>query len=510
MIKIIILYFMIAFNSLYAQVTQEWVAKFKDTVYSEPRSITADKIGNTYISGYYSSTGGTRFLTLKYNSSGILQWKRLYKEPQSLTNTVVKNISDRLGNLYVMGFSEQGVKVSDIILIKYDTYGDSVWVRKYKGRSIARDMVVDKYSNVYITAASRGITSNDYQTLKYDSSGNLLWNAIYTSGEVPNAMALDSSGNVYVTGESSSFFTEYLTVKYSNSGVLQWVRTHGSALDAEGTSIAVDLAGNIYVTGLRTSSIGNTSYSTLKYNTLGDLQWGREFNTFDQDIPNQILVDTSGNCIVSGNTAIIKYNRFGDLNWIDSSTFNNYLQSILDTRGNLYISRTTFITKVSNYFTTIKYGVNGNILWVSNYGGGEMHIYRPAGITLDQNNNVLATGSEFLNGTLNSDTLITIKYSQTTGTGNYDNTIPQYHLYQNYPNPFNPKTDISYQLSVSNIVSIKVYDVLGNEKKTLVNKKQNSGNYKIDFDGSNLPSGIYFYKFTSGSFSDTKRMILLK
>ena len=303
---------MIAFNSLYAQVNQEWVAKFEDTVYSEPSSITVDKIGNTYISGYYSSqTGGTRFLTLKYNSSGILQWKRLYKEPQSLTNTVVKNISDRLGNLYVMGFSEQGVKVSDIILIKYDTYGDSVWVRKYKGRSIARDMVVDKYSNVYITAASRGVTSNDYQTLKYDSSGNLLWNAIYTNGEVPNAMALDSSGNVYVTGESSSFFTEYLTVKYSNSGVLQWVRTHGSALDAEGTSIAVDLTGNIYATGFITLSNGNSNYSTLKYDSLGNLLWNKEFDKLPSKSPTKILVDSSGNCFIVGSSAILKYDSSG-------------------------------------------------------------------------------------------------------------------------------------------------------------------------------------------------------
>jgi len=108
----------------------------------------------------------------------------------------------------------------------------------------------------------------------------------------------------------------------------------------------------------------------------------------------------------------------------------------------------------------MKYGVNGNILWTRNYGGGENHIYGPAGISLDQNNNVFTTGFEFLNGTPNSDTLIIIKYSQITGIGNYNNHISEYNLYQNYPNPFNPKTVISYQLSVSNIVSIKVYDVL--------------------------------------------------
>jgi hypothetical protein len=499
---------MIAFNSLYAQVNQEWVAKFEDTVYSEPRSITVDKIGNTYISGYYSSQT-TRFLTLKYNSSGILQWKRLYKEPQSQINIVVKNIADHTGSIYVMGFSEQGVKVSDIILIKYDTYGDSVWVRRYKGRSIARDMVVDKYSNVYITAASRGVTSNDYQTLKYDSSGNLLWNAIYTNGEVPNAMALDSSGNVYVTGESSSFFTEYLTVKYSNSGVLQWVKTHGSALDAEGTSIAVDLTGNIYVTGFITLSNGNSNYSTLKYDSLGNLLWNKEFDKLPSKSPTKILVDSSGNCFIIGNNAIIKYDTYGFLIWLD--TISSYFsQSILDKSGHLYVSKITRINALSNYFTTLKYGFNGNIIWISNYGGKENHYHEPHGIALDNSNNVFATGFEFLNGTPNSDTLITIKYSQITGIGNHYNQISEYNLYQNYPNPFNPNSNIKYQIAKRSFVELKIYDVLGKEIATLVKEKQNSGVYEVEFNGEKLPSGTYFYKFTSGSYSETKRMILLK
>ena len=59
-------------------------------------------------------------------------------------------------------------------------------------------------------------------------------------------------------------------------------------------------------------------------------------------------------------------------------------------------------------------------------------------------------------------------------------------------------------------VSLKVFDVLGNEVKTLVNEKQNAGSYSITFDGANLSSGIYFYKLTAGLYSDTKRMILLK
>jgi len=89
--------------------------------------------------------------------------------------------------------------------------------------------------------------------------------------------------------------------------------------------------------------------------------------------------------------------------------------------------------------------------------------------------------------------------------------VISYRLNQNFPNPFNPNSVISYQLSVSSYISLKVYDVLGNEVKTLVNKKLNPGSYEEMFDGSNLGSGIYFYKLLAdGVVVDTKKMLLVK
>jgi len=91
------------------------------------------------------------------------------------------------------------------------------------------------------------------------------------------------------------------------------------------------------------------------------------------------------------------------------------------------------------------------------------------------------------------------------------NYITGYVLNQNYPNPFNPVSVISYQLAVSSNISLKVYDVLGNEVRTLVSGKQNAGEYEATFDGSNLASGIYFYKLiTDGVVVDTKKMLLVK
>src|SRR4030095_1026330 len=89
--------------------------------------------------------------------------------------------------------------------------------------------------------------------------------------------------------------------------------------------------------------------------------------------------------------------------------------------------------------------------------------------------------------------------------------IPQdYFINQNYPNPFNPSTKIKFGLPENNNVKLTVYDVLGKEVSLLVNEFRQSGTYEIDFDGTNLPSGLYFYKLEAGEFTQTKKMLLIK
>lgn len=102
------------------------------------------------------------------------------------------------------------------------------------------------------------------------------------------------------------------------------------------------------------------------------------------------------------------------------------------------------------------------------------------------------------------------------GSFEYSNIIEvgippaEFSLSQNYPNPFNPSTTISWQSPVSSWQTLKVYDVLGNEIATLADEYKTAGNYSVEFDGTNLPSGIYYYRLTAGSFSDTKKFMLLK
>jgi Secretion system C-terminal sorting domain len=89
-------------------------------------------------------------------------------------------------------------------------------------------------------------------------------------------------------------------------------------------------------------------------------------------------------------------------------------------------------------------------------------------------------------------------------------TPSTYSLSQNYPNPFNPTTIISYQLPVNTLVILKVYDQLGRLVKTLMEVRQTSGSHSVLFDGSNLASGVYFYRMQAGSYIETKKFVLLK
>ena len=100
---------------------------------------------------------------------------------------------------------------------------------------------------------------------------------------------------------------------------------------------------------------------------------------------------------------------------------------------------------------------------------------------------------------------------------NYSNIVEvvvkvpnKFDLNQNYPNPFNPTTTISYEIAKETIVSLKVYDVIGNEIVTLVNETKPAGTYEVIFDASNLSNGVYLYKIQAGNFTATKKLILMK
>jgi len=107
--------------------------------------------------------------------------------------------------------------------------------------------------------------------------------------------------------------------------------------------------------------------------------------------------------------------------------------------------------------------------------------------------------------------IMTDKFEEVMPVENDENVLPsEYSLSQNYPNPFNPSTKIKYSIPQSSQVIIKVFDVLGNEVKTLVNEEKQVGSYEVEFNAPSLPSGVYFYRLQVNEFTQAQKMILLK
>ena len=101
--------------------------------------------------------------------------------------------------------------------------------------------------------------------------------------------------------------------------------------------------------------------------------------------------------------------------------------------------------------------------------------------------------------------------SEITDIVDHQPDIPgNFLLNQNYPNPFNPQTNISFAIPQSRFVTLKIFDLLGKETATLVNEYKQAGNYTVKFDGSNLPSGVYFYRIEAGEFKEAKKFLLMK
>ncbi|MCU0406306.1 MAG: T9SS type A sorting domain-containing protein [Ignavibacteriaceae bacterium] len=174
------------------------------------------------------------------------------------------------------------------------------------------------------------------------------------------------------------------------------------------------------------------------------------------------------------------------------STFALMLHAklIMDQNNNIYLAAGTLtemaVCKVNN---------DGTSAWTVTMPGSYGN-----DIVLGNDNNVYVVGGN------------TAKINQGAVTSlNDDEATPDvFILEQNYPNPFNPATTISFSIPSSAFTSLKIYDVLGNEVKSLLNDNLIAGYHVVDFKAEGLRSGVYFYKLESGNYVETKKMILLK
>lgn len=264
---------------------QQWVAGYKGMgdMSSSPTSIKLDLSGNVYVTGSSNHLGSSdNYATVKYNPAGVQQWAVPYYGASNFQDNAYSIAVDNSGNVYVTGASWGSVTNLDYATIKYNSSGFQQWAVRYNGSGsstdVANTVAVDILGNVFVTGYSLGTgTSYDYATIKYNSNGDSVWVRRYDYGPGGNRddrafdLALDSTGNVYVTGwSSSSMFNDYTTIKYSSTGNQLWLQRYngvGNYNDAA-VAVAIDNSENVYVTGASWGDSSNTDYATIKYSHL--------------------------------------------------------------------------------------------------------------------------------------------------------------------------------------------------------------------------------------------------
>ncbi|MBL0106953.1 MAG: T9SS type A sorting domain-containing protein [Ignavibacteria bacterium] len=239
----------------------------------------------------------------------------------------------------------------------------------------------------------------------------------------------------------------------------------------------------------------STEYVSRTVN--GGLNWSIQYNR--QPPFNTVYFIDSLNGWLSGQSSaaaptILRTTNSGD-NWISEFP------------GTGYIINSIYFTDKRNGWAAgenriIQSTTNGGINWINQTA-------TQPGINY---NSVYFTDS--LTGWAVGDSGTILKTTTGGVLTNFTNTsseIPdKYFLSQNYPNPFNPVTNLEFGISELEFVSLKIFDVLGNEVSTLVNENKPAGRYEVTFNGADFPSGVYFVRMESGDFMDVKRMVLIK
>ena len=327
-----------------------------------------------------------------------------------------------------------------------------------------------------------------------NNSGSLNWQKKYDSGFWTNSPVFSPDGEtIYIAGTDSNLYALNL------DGSLKWkfISDKASAIPA------VDNQGNIYFV----SKLDSTGLFSL--NQDGTLRWSYNFANLNFSGPVFLspTIDKEGNIIFPApqpqKSKIISVDYYGNFNWeyvFEADDEAIFSPLICDSEGTIYCGSTWGY----NFYAISNHG---NLLWKLPLDGYQV----------DNSGAIGSDGTLYIGTHLGSlvtgqkRTLIAIRDTVTSVSGN-EEMIKSFKLEQNYPNPFNASTVIKYSIPNGSPVVVKliIYDILGNEIATLVDKQQSAGHYEVRFNPADISSGIYFYKLTAGNYTGIKKLMLLK
>jgi hypothetical protein len=492
-------------------------------------SIIQTTDGGYAIAGYsrtYSSPGDYGdFYIVKLNTNGLIQWTRNVGGTGTEYGLYIIQTTD--GGYAVAGYTNSyGAGDFDFYIVKLDSSGTLQWNRTIGGAANDRaSCIVQTTDGGYAVIGrtnSFGAGNFDMFLVRLNSNGTLRWSrtlgGLGAEGEWSLIKTID--GGFALSGSTASFgagLNDMYMVKLDSGGTVLWSRTvGGSNLDYGGPVLQCPDSSYVLAGDTRSFGAGLYDMYLVKFDVNGNLIWNKTIGGTTDESCSAMIQTTDGGYAICGFIdvapyygCIVKVNSSGIIQWTKRTLNDTY--SIVKTSDGGYAltgAISDFGSGSSDY-CIIKFDAGWNTcgsisISTFNVGSGGT-ISSPVSLVNSPTPTVTTpsptTGT---GGILTSMCGVTGVQQETTG-------LPkEYSLSQNYPNPFNPATKINYSIPKQGLVMLKVYDIFGREVKTLVNDVLTSGDYTVEFEGSNLSSGIYFYKLKSGNFSETQRMVLIK
>lgn len=519
-----------------------WARSATGNSTDEASTVTTDTFGNVYISGYYSSdsivignvvlkNAGLSFNDLfiaKYDPLGNLVWAQRFGGSSNDRGTSIT--TDKAGNVFLtgyfyspkIGFGKDTLinagNVGDIFIVKFDQTGHVLWAKREGGAGleIPHSITIDPNDNIIVTGrfSSNLITfgtttlaqagSMDVFLVKYDPSGNVLWakGAGGGTNDEGYSVSTDASGNIYVGGyftQPANFgaikltslgFVDMFLAKYDPSGNVLWAKNAGGNGDDRAVALKTDASGNSYVTGFYTND---------------SISFGAVIIP-DKAVDNSFVAkyDTDGNVVWAKGLG-------GDIEAEDLTVFNSdvYICGTFSADTLNYAS-SSLICEGNTDFFLLNCDTNGSPKWVVKQTSDGESGENARSVEVDGAGNVIISGTfrsepiffgaTELNSNRGSDLFVAKLGSTATGITDLQNGS---NLIV-YPNPGNGQFTLKSNFNISRI---EIYDLTGSKvfSKNLSGQRASEA---INIEGA--PSGIYFIRAFDGQISRTKKLIIRK
>jgi len=429
---------------------------------------------------------------------------------------------------------------SDATLIKTDCYGQVEWSQVYGIEDWDEEFSeVIQTDDGYIAVGSKAYSKHydppDIWVVKTNASGTVMWERNFGGKEADAASDIiaTNDGGYLIAGSYQHDTIErtdvdaYL-IKLDTNGNVEWEKKYGgTAGDKASTVRQVADGGYVFVGYTESYGAGEFDVYLVKLDANGNVIWYKTYGGPDWDMAGSIALTNDNGYLIAGWTAnfgarardiyLVKTDADGNEQWhrLYGDEHKDEAHDVIATSDGGYLvvgalENTYFSSEWRTDLYIIKTDASGDELWSKTYGDYNNECAFCAREVID--------GGYIISGKTNSygnkSEIYLLKIDRQGGFSSvfdYEDVQPDgFHLAQNFPNPFNNQTSIVYHLPRNSHVCLKIYNVNGQLKRTLVNEYQQSGSYILRIDLSDLPSGLYFYQINASDFKETKKMLLIK